>query len=207
MNIKTSFLILFLLTCESSYSQGDSLRQIDSLSQVLKKPLTDTQKVETLIALAEAYYTNAPSKAMAFCFEAKNLSEKINFQDGLANSYGWLAFLYEQEGKIPQALEYNYKALAISRKAKNKKDEGTILNNIAAIYKNQGKIIEALEFHQRSLKLKKEIGDKGGISSSYNNIGLIYAGQGRIADALEYYSRSLKIEEDLNNADEFRLRS
>lgn len=201
LGMKTLAAICFLFAFQVQFAQQDSVRRIDSLTQTLKKPMHDTVKVQTLIALAEEYYVNAPSKAMAFCNQAKDLSEKIRYDDGMTNAYGWMAYLYEQEGKINLALRYNYKALAIAKKTGNKKDQGTILNNIAAIYKDQGKIIEALEMNQRSLEIKKQIGDKNGVSASYNNIGLIYSGQGKIQEALDYYSRSLKIEEDLKNAE------
>lgn len=199
MKFKVVFLSFLLYGLVSNAQEA--AHKIDSLTQVLKRPAADTAKVKTYIAIAEQYYISSPPTAIKYCIQAKDLSERIRFQDGLANAYGWLAFLFEQEGNIEKALQYNYKALAISIKAKNKKDQGTILNNIAAIYKDQGKIIEALNFHQRSLLIKKEIGDKNGISASYNNIGLIYSSQGKIEEALDYYSRSLKIEEDLKNAE------
>lgn len=198
MRIKIILILVFFLSLPVQ-AQSDSLQRIDSLAQVLKKPMSDKQRVQSLIAMTEACYAGSPSTSMRYAAEAAQLSEKANYLEGLANAYGWLAFLYEQEGKIKTALDYNYKALAISEKTKNKKDQSTILNNVAAIYKDQGKIIEALNVHQQSLKIKKAIGDKGGIATSYNNIGLIYAGQGKIAEALDYYSHALKIEEELQN--------
>lgn len=181
-------------------AQGPT-HKIDSLNVELGKKIHDTVRVQTLMALGSEYYLSSPSTTFKYCNEAKDLSEKINYNDGLLNSYGWLAFLYEQEGKISNALSYYYRALNLSKKIGKKKDQGTILNNIAAIYKDQGKITEALTFHQQSLKIKKEIGDLDGVSASYNNIGLIYASQGKIREALNYYSKSLKIEEDARNND------
>ncbi len=200
MNIKTTFIFL-VSGMQLVHSQEVVTQKVDSLNRVLKKDIHDTIRVQTYIELAETYYLSSPSTSIKYCTEAKNLSEKIKYNNGLTNSYGWLAFLFEQEGEIKEALEFNYKALSLSQKIKNKEDEGTILNNIAAIYKDQGKILDALAFHQRSLKIKKEIGDQDGISSSYNNIGLIYSSQGKIEEALDYYSRSLKIEENLKNPD------
>lgn len=200
MKIKNTFLLLFFFIGISvSYAQNGSSQKTDSLVRILKKPLADTLRVQALLALTEEYYTASPSTSIQYCSEAKILSEKIRYRKGISISYGWMAFLFEQQGDIKKALEYNFKALALSQAAKDKKAESTIFNNIAAIYKDQGKINEALLYHQRSLRIKKQTGDRNGLSSSYNNIGLIYSSQGKIEEALDYYSRSLKIEEDLKN--------
>ncbi|SCY67649.1 tetratricopeptide repeat protein [Flavobacterium caeni] len=183
------FLMLFFWCSGFVAAQTDSVKRIDSLKQVLQKPMTDTQRAKALIAMTEACYAGAPAVAIQYAAQAETLSKKINYAEGMLNAYGWLAFLYEQEGKIQPALDYYGKALAIARKTNDKKEEGTVLNNLAAIYKDQGKIIEALGLHQQSLAIKKSIGDKSGIASSLNNVGLIYAGQGRIDEALDHYER------------------
>jgi adenylate cyclase len=188
-------LLLALQLCSTLVSAGI----VDSLESVLKKQIHDTTRVITLIELAEQYYENSPEKAIRICEQARDISEKTNYESGLINSYGWLAFLYEQTGQIDKAIDYNNRSLALAEKSGSKKDQAVVLNNLAAIYKDLGRIDEALKMHQRSLKIRTTMGDKSGISTSYNNIGLIYAGQGRIAEALDFYSRALKLEEELNN--------
>ncbi len=163
--------------------------------------MADTLRVQVLIALAGEHYLSSPGLAKKDCEEAMRLSERIKYENGLVNACGWLAYLYEQEGEITLALEYNKKSLALAEKNGNKKDQASILNNMAAIYKDQGRIDEALKLHIRSLKLRIATGNKEGMATSYNNIGLIFASQGNIRSALDFYSRSLKIYEDLKIAD------
>ncbi|MBI3260597.1 MAG: tetratricopeptide repeat protein, partial [Ignavibacteriae bacterium] len=166
---------------------------------LLTSTIHDTVHVETLIHLAEEYYLESPALAIQYCEEAKQISEKIKYDNGISNSLGWLAFLYEQQGKIDKAIEYYNQSYSIFEKLGKKKDAAICLNNIAAIYKDQGKIDEALSMHRRSLAIKRQINDQDGIATSYNNIGLIYLNQGRIPEALDYYMQALKIEERLNN--------
>jgi tetratricopeptide (TPR) repeat protein len=201
MGKSTIVLLLIFFISLQAFAQSDSVQRIDSLKQVLQKPMGKKQRIQTLIAMTEACYGGAPTASIEYVKEAAKLSLEINYPDGLSSAYGWLAFLYEQEGKIKTALDYNFKAFDIAKKIKNKKDQATILNNIAAIYKDQGKIIEALEMHQQSLRINTEIGNKNGIATSYNNIGLIYAGQGKITEALDYYAHALKMSEELENAE------
>lgn len=173
--------------------------KIDSLNQVLTQKNPDSVHVKTWLALAEEYYLSSPEKAIDYCSKAQALSEKINFNNGISASYGWLAYLNEQQGNINVALNYYKKSQALFEKSGNKKEAATCLNNIAAIYKDQGRIDDALKYHNRSLAIKQEIGDKDGIATSYNNIGLIYSSQGKIPLALDYYTKALKIEEEIKN--------
>jgi adenylate cyclase len=187
--------VFLLLIMHTQLSAGS----VDSLEAVLKKEIHDTVRVYTLIELAEQYYENSPEKAILACEQARDISEKTGFETGLINSYGWLAYLYEQTGQIDKAIDYNNRSLALAEKTDSKKDQAVVLNNLAAIYKDLGRIDEALQMHHRSLRIRIAMDDKSGISTSYNNIGLICAGQGRIAQALDYYSKALKIEEELKN--------
>lgn len=192
------FLFSLHLISYSSFSQSP---KADSLNKILTGKIQDTVRVQTILALAEEQYLSSPALAIKSCEEALALSEKINYADGLSSSYGWLAFLYEQQGDINKALDYNQKALQISEKMGYKKSEAAILNNIAAIYKNLGRNEEALQYHHKSLTLRKELNDKEGIATSYNNIGFIYYGQGKIREALEYYMNALQMQEDLKDYD------
>jgi adenylate cyclase len=199
--VKAKIFILFLSLCSFSHSSFSQETKIDSLNKILRGAMHDTVRVQTLMALAEEHYLSSPAHAVKDCEEARTLSEKINYADGMSSSYGWLAFLYEQEGDINKALDYNQKGLQIAEKMGFKNNQAAILNNLGAIYKNLGKNDEALMYHHKSLNLRKELNDKTGIATSYNNIGFIYFGQGRIPDALEYYMRALKTQEELKDYD------
>lgn len=197
MSGRPRFLILSLLF---SLSLKGSVRE-DSILKSLKGPMQDTLRVQGYIGLAEEHYLNNPEIAIKDCENALQLSRKINYQAGIINASGWLAYLFEQQGQISKALEYYQVSLELASQNKSLKDESTILNNIAAIYKDQGRIEESLKLHSRSLQLKKQLGDKDGMASSYNNIGLIYASQGKIQEALNCYATALNLEEEIRNMD------
>ena len=189
MKTKTNIFLLLFLAIQV-YAEV-KITKLDSLQKVLTGKIHDTIRVKTLIELAQEHYLSSPALAQKDCEEAKDISEKIKYDNGLVNAYGWLAYLFEQQGQIEKALAYNAKSLAIAEKQGSKKDQASILNNMAAIYKDQGRIDDALKFNNRALQLRKQLNDKQGVSTSYNNIGLIYSNQGRIPEALDYYSRSL----------------
>jgi len=191
--------VALMIVCFSAKSQDRPV--IDSLNHILNSAIADTTRVNVLIDLASQYYLYDPSRAVKFCEQAKEISETIQYAGGLSNSYGWLAYLYEQQGEINKSIEYYELSLKIIRELGNKKQESTVLNNLAAIYKDRGNITEALRNHTESLEIKKQLNDSDGIATSFNNIGIIYANQGNITLALEYYFKALKISEAINSTD------
>ena len=190
----------FLFCCSLSVI-AQNQHKVDSLNSFLQAQVADSNKVVAYIALAEEYYLSSPDKAIVFCEKAKLLAEKIQFSNGLSSAFGWLAYLYEQQGEVDKALEYYFKSLEIFTRLGNKMQLGVCFNNIAAIYKNKGNIPEALRYHYKSLFLHFEIANKGGIATSYNNLALIYQNQGRIPQALDYFSKAQKIYEKIGDSE------
>ena len=71
MNMRIRISLIVLSFVWQVQAQSDSLRRIDSLTQALGKPMHDTVRVQTLIAMTEAYYAANPETAERFAFEAK----------------------------------------------------------------------------------------------------------------------------------------
>src|SRR5436853_2091618 len=99
--VKKAFLFFALnLVFVFSFSQA---QKADSLNKILAGKILDTVRVQTLIALAGEHYLSSPAVAIKDCEEARTISEKINYPNGISSSYGWLAFLYEQQGNISKS--------------------------------------------------------------------------------------------------------
>jgi len=148
-------LLVVLGSCLNAVAQQKST--VDSLLKVLSTNRMDTSRVRTLLQLSASIYIGDPVKAFQYCKEALKISEKLDYNFGIAQSLAWLAYFHEQSGQIDTALLYYQRSLDIAVKTGNKNDAATCLNNIAAIYKDLGKIDEDLEFHQSSLRIKIEL--------------------------------------------------
>lgn len=192
--------ITFVLLCITVVS-AQNQQVIDSINNELIKSLSDTTRVQSLIALAEEHYLFSPALAIEDCEKALQISTKIEYYKGMSASFGWLAYLHEQQGDITKAINYNLSALKLAKKTGSKKNIATIYNNMAAIYQNLGKLDLAIEYNNRCIKIREEIADKPGIATSNNNIGLLMFQQGKIPDALDYYHRALLIYEELEIPD------
>ncbi len=194
-------ILFFIAIISTTFLFAQDKAAVDSLFKIIKSNALDTIKVDAYVSLTKLYYTVSPDEAIGFCEEARILSEKINFANGLINSLGWLAYLYEQQGDIVKALYYNKQALALAEKNGKKKNQASLLNNIAAIYKDQGKLEVALELNNKSLEIRYKLKDSIGVATTYNNIGLICQSQGKIPEALDYYMKALKLYELLSDND------
>ena len=195
------FTLIFLFI-SSLHLHAQEKQVVDSLRKLLYTAMPDTARVQLMLeGFAMQYYMSDPVRAINYCEQALELSRKINYEEGIGSSLGWLAYLYEQQGQIKKAIEYNEQALALLRKQGNKKQEGTVLNNLAAIYKDRGNIPEAIRYNNESLKIKIALHDSEGIATTYNNLGIIHSNQGNIRQSLEYYFKALKINESMKNTE------
>ena len=80
-----------------------------------------------------------------------------------------------------------------------KKNIGTILNNISQIYDARGDYDTALQYLKQSLKIRQEIGDKSGQGTTLNNISQIFKARGDYDTALQYLKQSLKISQEIGD--------
>lgn len=198
MLTKLKYLILCTLLnfCQLALS-AQQVEKTDTL--ILNNVRFDTTYVTSLFTLMNEVYEDRPLKAMQYCLKAKEVSEKINYQRGKSEAYSWLGFLFQEQGQLEEALNYNHRSLKMQEALNDKKGMASTLNNIGSIYMDLGRRKEELYYYRRALKIHEEIGNKQGIAVVLNNIGLTYNNLRKDNEALTYYFRSLKISEELDN--------
>ena len=187
----------FLILNSLCFAQN---KNIDSLLALLKKDNSDTNKVIHSNNLCRAYSnTGLYDTALHFSNDALQLSKRLNFKKGIANSYGNIGAVHYFLGDYLKTLEYWNKALKVDEELKNKNNIATRLGNIGAIYYSQGDYPRAMDFYFKALKTQEELGNKNFIGTWLGNIGLVYWNQGDFQKALDYSFKALKIDEDLGN--------
>ncbi len=200
-----SFFFLYFFFCFWETAEGKTAAQKksfnDSLQIYLKQAEEDTSKVNALNKLCwEIVKTGAYPKADSLAEIALKLAEKLNFKNGIANSYYQISFINRYQGNYPEALKNQFASLKLYEEMGNKKKIAGSYTNIGNIYLYQSRNQDALENYSKSLKISIEIADKDGISSEYTNIGIVYANQGRYKEALENYSASLKMDKEIGES-------
>lgn len=182
----------------SSFAQTP---HIDSLLKVVTTMKADTNKANTYHEISRAflYELNNMEKVNEFAQMELELSQKLNYEKGIA--YGLLnkGIFFWSTANYNTALYYYKKSLTLMIHTNIKKGESSCYLNIGQIYVEQGKYKEALEYMFKGVKIKEDVDDMRGVSSGYNNIGNVYQYQGMYGDALKYHLKSLKIKEELHD--------
>jgi signal transduction histidine kinase len=167
----------------------------DSLLSVVKTQPDDTNKVNTLQLLAMNYFNQSRdyTKVGEFAWKELALSQKLNYEKGLANSYSFIGSWYGYKGNKEMALFHYKKSLRLMQKLKNKKGEANIYNNIARIQVVEGDYVASLSNYLKSLKIRETLNDKEGMALAYLNIGNVFSTQGKLDEALGYYIKSMQL--------------
>ncbi len=99
---RPSQLLLLIFLCTSQLCLGQSA-YVDSLKLVLETAPADTNKVNTLIAICVSEYRSSPADAIVYGNEARVLSEKLGYNQGLALAYKYIGMghYFQGPGIIP----------------------------------------------------------------------------------------------------------
>jgi tetratricopeptide (TPR) repeat protein len=100
-----------------------------------------------------------------------------------------------------QCLEYNQKALEISKEINDQQQTANCLNNFGTIYSMTGNSSKALEFLQGSLTINKKIGNKADECTNLYAIGIVYDLMGNSVKAISFFEEALEIAQKLNKKD------
>ncbi len=167
----------------------------DSLLEVLPGQ-TGEERVRTLNMLGISLFVTDTRKSEEFTNEARELSDKLNYPEGLAGTernHGLISFY---RGLFPQALDHYFNSLGIYRDLGLKSMEATLIYDIAALHHyagNMGKTFEYLEFYR---ELVFDGTGKAGIRDSiryYGGLAISYDILNEPDSCIKYYSLILQI--------------
>jgi len=192
----TLFLLLFF---KSILAFGED-PTIDSLKNVLSTLPDSIKKVEVLLQISQEYENTSLEDAITYVNSARNLSLKLNYDEGTANSFRFLGKYYKKLGKYPESLDAYSASLEIFKKKNDLVGQSIILNNMGSLYQDQGQETKALEYYFQALKLGEKAENKTRIVTALGNIGVVYMNKANTYDkALEYLLRALPLARELND--------
>jgi two-component sensor histidine kinase/Tfp pilus assembly protein PilF len=201
-----------LLYWSSVFGQlsNDQKLKLDSLKKIIEESEYDTLVARSYLDLTEILYTVNFDTVVTLCQKSveiceRNLnrnitkSERLSLKKTLAGALNNIGYIYDDQGKVVEALEYYHKSLTIREELDDTLGIAISLNNIGIIYVNQGELDYALSYYLKSLNYKEVLGNKKNIATSLNNIAGVYRKKGDLNKALYYYKRSLYIREELGS--------
>ncbi|MGB4397955.1 MAG: tetratricopeptide repeat protein [Daejeonella sp.] len=176
----------------NAYSQYSTKRSNNNTTN------SDTSKVIKLNNQAFKSRFKNPDVTLAQANKALELSLKLNYLNGIAESYRVIGIGNSYKNFIDISIENYMNASSYFKKAGNLEGEAKVYNNIGNLYRDVDSQ-KSLENFYKSLKIAKELGSEELIAGLYLNIGTGNQKLKNYPKALSYYKLSLSMFKNLDN--------
>lgn len=171
---------------------------IDSLENLIQSQ-KDTDLVISLNELTWQYRTVSQEKALVYGNRALELSVRLGFDKGIAQSYNDLGIIYYDMEDYSKALEFYNNSLQTRRKLNDKNGLASLYMKIGIVYEATGEFDRAIENSQKALTIYEELQNDYGITACINNIAVLNFDIGNIDEALKYYLKVVEIRKRIND--------
>jgi len=189
------FTIRYLtLVCLLLVTSTIKAQNVDSLKQLLYKPIADSTRIKILQNLASYYNDNEPENSLIYYKIALKLAQKKNDSSNVAFCLLSISNLYHTLGKFDSAKFGYIKALEIFIKKEDKLNILKCYNGIGIIYRENNNYNVSLKYYKRGLEIANEINNKTYIPALLNNIGLLYQYKRQRNEAINYYKQAVFFE-------------
>jgi diguanylate cyclase (GGDEF)-like protein len=148
-------------------------------------------EIDELIAHAHEMRHMDTRQSLELCLKAKELSLRIDYQLGYANSLYRIGLCQHILGMQENVLGATLQAISLFQSLGDERGEADAYNLIGNLYDRKGHYNEAIEHYHKSLAIRRRIGDRSGQAGSLNNIGIAYTQMAQFSDAFEYLINSL----------------
>ncbi|MGZ4155805.1 MAG: tetratricopeptide repeat protein, partial [Bacteroidia bacterium] len=189
-SLSIALLILFFNPVFCSNKQ-----KADSLLNVLKTSIDDTNKVNVLRLLSAEYKTSDTTKALSYSQQSLALAQKLNFTKGIGNAYVRMGSVYKHLKDATRSVYFYKKALEQYEKIAYVKGEMDTYMDIASIYKQQASYDDAFEYYTKIMTLATQTNDSVGLIDATRGYANIYRYKGDYVKSLDYYLKGIKLAE------------
>jgi serine phosphatase RsbU (regulator of sigma subunit) len=153
----------------------------------------DTNRIDALLKLSEAYKHINPLQALDFAQRAYLLSRELKSQRGSLMALNTLGVIYNLQGRYQKALSLHLRCARFATAINDKKSLLTILQSTGLAYETHQNQTQALTYYLKALELAQESDNQVGIAKTFNLIGNLYREQGKEDLALSYHQKALDI--------------
>jgi signal transduction histidine kinase len=138
-----------------------------------------------------------PATSLHLIQQALEVSQKIEYEDGLVRSLlGW-ASLLNQQSKFDSAVILNQKALRLAKRIKSSQYVSEAWQGLALNFMRKKILDSARHFANEALKLSTQQKDFSGLANTQNIIGNIYLESNDRINALSSFIKSANIYDSL----------
>ena len=194
--------VLFLFIAAICFGQK-KVGQIalDSLlMEVNNAQIKNSERCDLFINLSKSYYLSSnPTKVLEYAKKGLDLSSKINYKKGLAESKRFEAIAYLTMGNLTDAVSTFNTSLKYYKDIKDPMGMLACLSNLGTVNTIQNNYASALQYYQKAIKICLESKNDKYIGVIYNNMGVLYSELKNYDLALQYFKNGLESQTKINN--------
>ncbi len=181
-------------------------QKIQHLQELLTKPQSDHERVQTLCALAYALRNNDTKRALTILAEARAITLRgagnARYREGSVETDFTQGVCETCAANFDEALTLLFRALQHAQDEEFRLLEARILRWIGISYVRISMHTTALEYLSKSRSISEGLGDTFHEAQCWNNIGDVYFGLRDFKAALGYYRESLRGLESHNDPEQ-----
>jgi signal transduction histidine kinase len=217
INIRLIVIVLLLNT--KMLFSNDSILLVQNYNEVEKNFFSKESKIEKTtieaIELAQKtndllklsklyrmyginlYFSGKYDKALEQYFKSLKISEQLNHQKGIVETYNEIGNLYRKNNQLQKAESILLDALEIAYQINDSDNIAKTHNNIGVVYEIQNQLENAIVQYEKAKEIYAFNNDTIGLSYSHENIGAIYLIQNKYKEAennflISYQFRKIK---------------
>ncbi|MEM9679105.1 MAG: tetratricopeptide repeat-containing sensor histidine kinase [Bacteroidota bacterium] len=180
------------------FSQNE---KIDSLTVQLAYQNQDSTKVDTsLMLIDELYKIEDYKKALLFINQTTQLSKRLNYTKGLAESNYYKALIYSNRNDYYNAIDNYNKSRKYYQQINDTLGIAKVSNSIGLIEIKRGNYVVGLRNSLSAIDIFERRNLKGELSKAYNNLAEAYFKTDQVDKALEFNVKALTVREQLKDS-------
>lgn len=189
-----------LVACLVFFIGFSQTKEQDSLTIQLAFQNSDTTKIKTSLLLVKVLYRDQEyDKALKYISQTEKLSQKLNYQDGIAEITYYKALIYALKDDYINARDNYLKAKELFIQLQDTLNIAKVNNSIGLNEIKRGNYNVGLQYSLLALKEFEKRNLKKELRSAYECLANAYYSINNIQKATEYYVKTLDMERQINN--------
>jgi two-component system, NarL family, sensor kinase len=190
MKLKTLLFFIWLLFYHKGFAQFKDQKKLDD--NILYSSRQDTNIIASNSLKAEYIENNYPDSAILIFKKCLEISTKLNYHKGEANSYKNLGILFAKKGNLKEAILYAENGINIVKESIDQKELAIQYANIGTIYAIFNLDDISTTFYSKAIAIFNNEKEYKLISKMYGNAATVFANQNEYQKAIVYAYKALE---------------
>ncbi len=175
-------------------------QQTDTLFRLLQKPdLPDTVRINTNNLISRNLSFVDPIKALKYAQEALEISLKIKYKKGIADSYRNLGSIYSYFGSFYLTVDNLQRAIAGYEELNDSSGLANCYISLGHSYRYLKNIQKEIEYHKLSFEIHSRLGNPERIGVTAHNLGESYFNNHELGKAINLTTLAIHINDSIKN--------